>query len=64
MYEKEDTLYGQPFDVVLKVTNNSKEARTVKVTLTATVIYYTGVPVREIKSETYTVDSPPDAGNS
>ncbi len=62
LIQKEDTQYGQPFDVTMKVLNNSKQARTVNVTLTATVVYYTGVAVRKIKGEKFTVEAPANAG--
>jgi len=51
----EDTMIGQPFSVVLKVKNDNTLNRTVKVTLTASVVYYNGVMARMIKSESYEV---------
>lgn len=62
LVEKEDTMMGEPFDVRMMVTNNSKETRNVKVTLTATIVFYTGVPVCQIKSETFTIEAPEASG--
>ncbi len=53
--EKNDILIGQPFDVALKVNNKCNLDRNVKITLTATSMYYTGVPVKVVKSETYNI---------
>ena len=62
LIEKDDAMYGEPFDVKMRVTNNSTKERTMKVTMTATVVFYTGVPVRKIKSETYECKCPVGAG--
>jgi hypothetical protein len=51
----EDTMIGQPFHVGLKVVNENTLKRTVKVTLTASVVFYNGVMARMIKSESYEV---------
>lgn len=51
LLEKEEVLVGKPFDVKLKVRNKSSETRTVKASVTATIVYYTGVPVDTVKSE-------------
>ncbi|KAK2155751.1 hypothetical protein LSH36_232g01006 [Paralvinella palmiformis] len=61
LIEKEDTMFGESFDVTLKVTNDNTDPRDIKATLTATVVYYTGVAVKVIKSETYNIMAP---GNS
>lgn len=61
LMEKEQIMMGQPFDVKLKVKNNATEKRNVKVTLTATIVYYTGVPVTNIKSELYGAKVDPGA---
>ena len=63
LIEKEDTMFGQPFDVTLKVTNANTEPRDVKATLTATVVYYTGVAVKVIKSNSYNIKAPGNSGN-
>lgn len=61
LINKEDTMIGQPIEVVLKVHNKSMDLRNVKATLTGSIIYYTGVPVKSIKSETYNVKVPSGA---
>ena len=55
-------MFGEPFDVSLKVTNTGKDERNVKLTLTASVIYYTGIPVSKIKTETFTLNAPSKSG--
>ncbi|CAH1779163.1 unnamed protein product [Owenia fusiformis] len=55
MIEKDDVLVGQPFDVVLKIKNKSAAERTVKATLTARVVHYTGVPAEIVKSESLNI---------
>lgn len=62
LINRDDTVIGQPIEVVLKVRNKSMDLRNVKATLTGSVIYYTGVPVKSIKSETYNVKVPSGAG--
>ena len=64
LIEKEDTMFGESFDVTLKVTNDNTDPRDIKATLTATVVYYTGVAVKVIKSETYNIMAPGNSGNS
>jgi hypothetical protein len=48
-------MFGESFDVTMNVKNNAADDRTVHVTLTATVISYTGVPQNVIKSQTSTI---------
>ena len=62
LVEKEDTLVGQPFEVTMKVTNDSTEERTVKCALTAQVVYYTGVVAGVIKKDVFSVKCRPKAG--
>lgn len=58
LVEKDQIMIGEPFDVTVTANNKSEEERTVKVTMTATVVFYTGVPVKVIKKETYNVKAP------
>lgn len=63
LIDKDDVLIGEPFDVVLKIHNkNIDKERTVKATLTATVVQYTGVPIATVKSFSKTVTLQPNAG--
>ena len=64
LVEKEAIMMGQPFDVALTAHNKSAEERSVKVTLTATIVFYTGVPVKVVKSETYNVKAPAGSGET
>ena len=50
LIEKEEVLIGKPFEVAVKVKNTSTEHRTVKGTVTASVVYYTGVPKCQVKA--------------
>lgn len=61
LVDREDVMFGEPFTVSVKVSNDSKEDRTVKLTLTATNVYYTGVPVKAVKSESYDVKTKPES---
>jgi len=61
LIERDDTQLGQSFDVTLKCNNESTEARTVKITLTASIVYYTGVPVKNIKSQSFSCKCPAKA---
>jgi len=60
--EKDDALLGEPFDVSMKISNSGDLERKVNVTLTATVVNYTGVPLKTIKSATISVKIPPHQG--
>ena len=60
LVDKDSTLIGQPFDVTFNVTNHSDQKRTIKLTLTAQVVHYTGVPGNTILTEAYTVEVPPN----
>ena len=61
--QKDNVVIGEPFDVVLKIRNkNTSQQRTVKTTLTSTVVKYTGVPVASIKSYSQIVTLKPNAG--
>ena len=62
LIKREDTMFGEPFEVTLKVSNTNTESRDVKSTLTATVVYYTGVPVKKIKSSVYNITAPANSG--
>ena len=64
LVEKERGYLGQPFDVTFNITNHSVEQRTVKLTLTAQVVHYTGVPGNLILSESYTVEVPGTEGEN
>ena len=62
LLEKSETVIGQPIEVNLYVDNNNTEHRTVAATLSAAVIYYTGVIAERIKSDTYTIQAPAGVG--
>lgn len=60
--EKDDAMMGEDFDVEIKVKNNGKVQRKIDVTLTASVVNYTGVLQKLIKSLTTSVYIKPDDG--
>ena len=62
LLEKNETIIGQPIEVSLYVDNNSTEHRSVAATLSAAVIFYTGVIAERIKSDTYTIQAPARVG--
>ena len=62
LLEKKGTMIGQPIEISLYVDNKGSEHRTVAATLSATVIYYTGVIAHWIKSDTYTIQAPAGIG--
>ena len=62
LLQKNETIIGQPIEVNLYVDNNSTDHRTVAATLSAAVIYYTGVIAERIKSDTYTIQAPAGVG--
>ncbi|XP_046369672.2 annulin-like isoform X1 [Haliotis rufescens] len=49
----EDAFVGQGFDVILRVKNNSKSERTLKIFMAARTMYYTGVSAHRIKSQKF-----------
>ncbi|KAL5022286.1 hypothetical protein ScPMuIL_001441 [Solemya velum] len=51
LVDKEVLEMGEDFDVVVRITNNSNEVRTINGTMTVATMYYTGVPGTVIKSE-------------
>ncbi len=61
LIERDDIMIGQPFDITLKAHNKSEQERNIKATLTASVMFYTGVTVRTIKSETYAIKATPNS---
>lgn len=62
LIHEDDALVGTAFDVRLKIHNNSDAQRTVKATLAATVVRYTGVPVCAVKTESKVVKVAPESG--
>ena len=62
LVDKDNTMIGQQIEVSLYVDNNSSEHRTVAATLSAAVVYYTGVVANRIKSDTYTIQAPAGVG--
>ena len=62
LMEKNGTMIGQPIEISLYVDNNGSEHRTVAATLSAAIIYYTGVIAHSIKSDTYTIQTPAGVG--
>ena len=62
LLQKNETIIGQPIEVNLYVDNNSTQHRTVAATLSAAVIYYTGVIAEKMKSDTYTIQAPAGVG--
>ena len=62
LLEKNETIIGQPIEVSLYVDNNSTEHKSVAATLSAAVIFYTGVIAERIKSDTYTIQAPAGVG--
>jgi len=46
-------LYGDPYDVNVKVTNLVKEKRNVVIYLASTTVYYTGVYHKKVKEERF-----------
>ena len=61
LVEKEDATIGEPIAVTMKVSNSSNTERVVKATLTAQVVYYTGVVAGNIKKESYSIKCTPHA---
>ncbi|ELU14710.1 hypothetical protein CAPTEDRAFT_122859, partial [Capitella teleta] len=61
LVDHNDTMVGKPFDVKMKISNQSSEERTVKMTLTVQVVYYTGVVACVIKKEAHSVKCKPKA---
>ena len=64
LIEKEQVKLGMPFNVTMKIENDSDEERTIKITLTSSVVFYTGVPAGTIKTEKYTVNAGAKAGTN
>ncbi|XP_074644522.1 hemocyte protein-glutamine gamma-glutamyltransferase-like [Tubulanus polymorphus] len=59
LIEKDGILIGEPFEVSLRARNITGDNRTVNVTLTACVVYYTGVIACKIKTQRYNVKVQP-----
>ena len=50
---KDGILIGNPFDVVVKFQNTSRQERNISGTLTIWSVYYTGVSKTRVKSEKF-----------
>lgn len=59
LIEKDDIMMGQPFDVSIQCNNTASVDRSLKVTLTASIVFYTGVFVKVVKCETQIVHCGP-----
>ncbi|XP_076111909.1 hemocyte protein-glutamine gamma-glutamyltransferase-like [Mytilus galloprovincialis] len=50
LLEKEAAPYGKDFEIILKISNNSNEIRTLSGCICTSTMYYTGVPAKRVKN--------------